>query len=448
VSRGGQKYVIPEGVKLQEASEFLQMMSEEEEQPTTFVRIFDARPWDGAYCAFKAMKEVFGAVAHKGKRVMFWMEPPRMISIPVGPGEKQQVPWGEFSVATLDGCQITFEDTEDAEKGQLFVIVVNGPKKFQAEIEGLFNLIEAACKEYSIYKGKAIEGMQKPDFISVEIDPKKVVYSESVTVQMEANVWSVIQDMELQREAELPLKRSILLHGPYGAGKSLFLGLTAKRAVESGWTFIRCRPKDSYLEVLQMAALYAPAVVAFEDVDTLAGVNSTATDVAQLLDAFDGVTAKGIEIVALLTTNHPEKIHKGMVRPGRLDAVIEIAALDEPGVRSLVTALVPETMLAKQVNWKQVHQSMDGFMPAFIVEATGRAIRYALSRSKKIEGTLIDTEDLVNAANGLRPQLELMENAEEHGKYVPTLDQAMRDAVAQVVTEVYHDGAEFRPAVR
>jgi transitional endoplasmic reticulum ATPase len=36
-----------------------------------------------------------------------------------------------------------------------------------------------------------------------------------------------------------------------------------------------------------------------------------------------------------MTTNHKDEIHKGMLRPGRLDAIIEIGAMDRPGVEKL-----------------------------------------------------------------------------------------------------------------
>lgn len=436
VVREGQRYVIPEKATLGEAAIFLEMLAEEMEQVTEFVRKFEARPWDGAYCAFKIMREVFGAVSHKGGEVMGFFGPfrvrPEMRTIQTGYNQSEQIPWGAFQLPGFDNCEITFGGTEDRQKGALFVVQVVGPKKYQSEIEGLFNMIEAACKEYSIYKGKAIDGQDNPEFIRIDIDPEKVVFSGDVQVQMEANVWSVIEDSELQREVGLPLKRSVLAHGPYGVGKTLFLGLTAQRAVENGWTFIRCRPGDNYIKVLQTAALYAPAVCAFEDVDNLAGADSSPVDVARLLDTFDGVTAKGKDIIALLTTNYPEKIHKGMVRPGRLDAVIEIGALDQKGIERLVKALVPEGMLSSDVNFTQVAKAMDGYVPAFIREATDRAIRYAISRSKQVNGTTISTEDLVHAAAGLRPQLALMEKARDHRNYEPPLDRVVRRTIAEV----------------
>lgn len=429
VTREGTRYTIPAKATLREASKFLRTLAEQQEEDHAWARNFPYRPWDGAVCAYRAMRETFGAVADAGKF-------PQTITIPSGPGETIQVPWGEFSLPGLNGCTITFGATGDRDKGVLFAVTVYGPKKYASEIEGLFNLIESACATYSIYKGKAFDGQEMPEFLRIDIDPAKVVYTGDVEVQLRANVWSVIEDADLQRAAGLPLKRSVLLHGPYGTGKSLFLGLTAKKATEHGWTYIRCRPGvDTFESVLSTAALYAPAVVAFEDVDTLASSESSATDVARLLDAFDGVTSKGKEIIALLTTNHPERIHKGMVRPGRLDAVIRIDALDREAIGRLVSQLVPAEMLAPDVDLGAVATAMDGYMPAFIKEATDRAIRYAISRGKGSGpyAQRIDTEDLVNAAHGLRDQLALMSAAEDHTGFQPTLDRTIRRIVGEAI---------------
>lgn len=440
VRREGQTYIIPANATLGEAAQFLGKLAEENEKQTDFSRTYQARPWDGAYCGYKVMKEIFGAVHHSHAMEQGFFGPvkvrPQMHTIHTAHNQTTQVPWGVFYLPGFKDCEFEFSARHDRQKGSLFAINVTGPKKYTKEIEGFFNLIEMALHEYSIYRGKAIDGNDPAEFLNINIDPDRVVYTDDVEVQLRANVWSVMEDAEAQRAVGLPLRRSVLLHGPYGAGKSLFLGLTAQKAVESGWTYIRCRPgEDQYLDVLQTAALYAPAVVAFEDVDNLASADASAMDVAKLLDAFDGVTAKGKEIIALLTTNHPEKIHKGMVRPGRLDAVIQISALDVRGVEKLVRSLVPEGSLSPEVDWTLVNEAMSGYVPAFIKEATDRSLRYAISRSKQWEeGTItIDTGDLVAAADGLRPQLEMMEGAHDHTNYEPPLERAVKRVVGEVI---------------
>ncbi len=153
----------------------------------------------------------------------------------------------------------------------------------------------------------------------------------------------------------------------------------------------------------------------------------------KILDTFDGITAKGTEILAILTTNHPEKIHKGMVRPGRLDAVITIAELDDRGIEQMVKALCPAEMLG-ELEFVAIETAMAGFLPAFVKEAVDRTMRYAISRAQgRTEGLKLDTEDFVLAAMGLRPQLELMAGAS---------DSASRDRLEERIVTLLDDKVE------
>jgi hypothetical protein len=51
-------------------------------------------------------------------------------------------------------------------------------------------------------------------------------------------------------------------------------------------------------------------------------------------------------------------------------------------------------------------------LPAFATEAIGRALRYAIARSGGVP-QVITGDDLIAAANGLRTQVRMMEDAPE-----------------------------------
>src|SRR5207249_8115536 len=118
-------------------------------------------------------------------------------------------------------------------------------------------------RAHSIYRGKALVGHEEPQFLDMdEFDPEKVVYSQEVLTQLESSVWGVLRWTDAFRRDKITRKRAILLHGPYGTGKTLAGQLTAKIATDNGWTFIAARPgQDDLTEALQTARLYEPAVV-------------------------------------------------------------------------------------------------------------------------------------------------------------------------------------------
>jgi transitional endoplasmic reticulum ATPase len=198
---------------------------------------------------------------------------------------------------------------------------------------------------------------------------------------------------------------------------------------------------------MSTARLYQPSCVFFEDVDSLAAgdvpeavASSKSDSVSKLLDLFDGINAKGTEIMAVLTTNHAERIHKGMVRPGRLDAVIHIGAPDSDGVRRFIETSVASHLLADDIDFDQVGKAMDGFFPAFITESIDRAKRYNISHNGGVP-SLLSTEDFVEAAEGLKPQLQLMSDAPETPP-IESLDAAFQRTVEDVAHQVTKDMLE------
>ncbi len=395
---------------------------EDGDTETEFNRILNYSWRDGAYATMRVIDALFGVSLGRGIETMFGEEPPRMIDIEIGVGESVQVPWGRLEIPSLDRASLTTE----AHQGK-YRLAVKARRKHQATVEGFFEAVEAFLKEHSIYRGKATVGISTPAFLDAEkIDPDAVVYSVEVQGLLDGTLWSVLRHTEAMRELGLPLKRAVLLHGAYGVGKSLTGQKTARIAVENGWTFISARAGvDELSEALEMARLYTPAVVFYEDVDTEAEPSDDEDEVSRLLDVFDGITAKDQEILVVMTTNHIERIHKGMLRPGRLDALVELSSLDADGIERIITKA---TDRLGDVDFSQVTEEMEGFTPAFIYETVTRAASVALSHNEGSTDFELETEDLVVAARSLAPQLAFMSGAKEDVDE-NTLESALREAL-------------------
>lgn len=439
----GDKLILPATMNIPDAIKALKRKQEAEEQEVNISRVYHFRPLDGAYALHRVIHDVFGLVQHRGHLGMFGIEmKPQFISVAISAQDKVQVPWGRFELAHLPGAILSATSTMHEDFGFVFQIACTTPAKWRSHIEGIFDLVQSRLEKESIYRGKAVNGATEPEFLDLSaVDPDKVIYSDEVVAQIDANIWSLLKYTDTLRHLGEPLKRAVLLEGPFGTGKTLAAFLTAQVAEQNGWTFIYCRPaKDDLEEVMKTAQLYQPAVVFYEDIDTAAGAGATgdgATDdrITRLLDVFDGISAKGTEIVCILTTNHADRIHKGMVRPGRLDSVIHIGALDVNGIKRMVTALVEPDLLSpvSEDEWVEIHEAMTGYMPAFVREAIGRAVRYSMSRNHGAVGTL-NAADFVKAAQGLRPQFELMEGASE-GERADDISTALRNIVSQQTKE-------------
>lgn len=455
----GNKYILPETQDLSGSIDYLTQKRDEDEEEMDFRKIYKYRPLDGARATSNAIKRAFGFSIAKPIWTMFGKQNPQLRDVPISATETEQVPWGQLALPSLPGATVFLTETADVEYGPVFQLVVRSPRKWRHHIAGFFKLVEDELNTNSIYRGKAIDGQDEPQFIPLNgVNPEDVVYTQETMKQLEANVWSPIKHADALAKLGQPGKRSVLFEGPYGTGKTLGAYLTAQVAVANGWTFIMCRPgRDKLDQVMQTARIYQPSVVFFEDLDTVA-INQGDEEITKLLDTFDGIQAKGTKMLLVLTTNHVERIHKGMVRPGRLDAVIHVGAMDRPGVEKLTRRTIGPA-LAENIDFDAFYETVreirepalpefgplakgqkvtqKPFMPAFVKEALDRAVRYNVSRNAGELGK-ITTDDLLEAALGLRPQLELMEAATDS---VPpwTLDRAFKQSM-----EMVHSGTVIR----
>lgn len=411
ITKEGNAYILPEKTTFEEDVEFLQMYIEEQEEGTGFSRQFNFKVWDVAYATSTALRTAFGALRHTGT----WLEPPSMVDIPSGPHTTVQVPFGQFIVPALPRVQFSVATQKDEKYGTIGIVSAYGPKKHKKHIESIFDLIEMQLNEQSLYRGKAFTDDDKPEFIDTDaIDPSKIVYSEEVQRQIATNVYVRLDHPEVLADLDIKFKSAILLEGEFGVGKTEALNLIAKRAVEAKRpvTFIKVKSGGDLMQAMQTARMYAPSVVAYEDVDGVASAEGESEVIREVLEAFDGQQAKLNQVMVLMTTNFVETLHKGLVRPGRIDAIIPIGPPDAAGIQKLVEVRTPPGLLSKKVDWKQVAEKMDGYFPSFVVEATTRAMRHAVQRlGGPLNGNELTTEDLVGAAIELRRHFDLHRDA-------------------------------------
>lgn len=454
--------VKPRGMSDAKAARLFADRATANDKVATISRTFRYRPWDGAVAVNRAMKEVYG-IASMGKPIhsFFGTKPPEEIDVQVdidtttGDPIFVTVPTGLVDHPDFEGEMYIGEEV-DSTYGPLFQLTVKCPRKYRVKVNGFFNYLEEYLKQNSIYRGKALVGagsmdrhgnFSHPKFINpYAIDPNQVAYRDDVFQRLRSAVWGPIRTAKLQRMAGLKLNRKTLLFGPYGTGKSLGGGLTARTAVNNGWTFIQAKTGDENLNsVLRTAELYAPAVVFIEDADTL--MDADPKKMSELLEQFDGVSSKDKEVMVLMTSNHVESLSKGMTRVGRIDAAIEIGDLDTHAVRRLISTAFEEVepynghidhgvyeAMSKEltaadlrmsdgsmlgdVDYEVVMEAMKGFEPAFIMGTLNLAKSNAIVRTESLNFKL-NTEDFVLAADTLRNQHDTHKAASDR----PTVDR-------------------------
>jgi transitional endoplasmic reticulum ATPase len=414
--------VLPDGMAADDAIVHLMRKDAEEKRVVTIREIVDAYPLDGALALHRAMAKIYGWVNLVPTPSFFGDEPPAMIGVQVGPNENDtvQVPWGRMKIPGVTG----FIETGMFLKDERPVFMITGQvlRKQEKDIKALAQTCREILRESSIYRGQAIrvhfpdldDGPSpddfNPRFIDVSrTDPNELVFPQEVMDLIRTNLFTPIEKTQLCRDNGIPLKRGILLAGPYGVGKTLTAHVAAKKCVENGWTFIYLDHVEDLQKAIYFAQQYSPAMIFAEDIDRLISDNAD-TDrsdkVNGILNVIDGVDTKKSEVLIALTTNHIGRINQALLRPGRLDAVISVSPPDAAAAERLV----------RQYGRGLVHASEDlteagvklaGKIPAVIREVVERAKLSAIDRSTG--GPLaVSAKDIVISVESMLGHLDLL----------------------------------------
>jgi len=273
------------------------------------------------------------------------------------------------------------------------------------------------------------------DFINAykEITPTAMreVYIEVPTVHWDAIGGLEEVKQELKEAVEWPLKnpeifkrlginppRGILLYGPPGCGKTL---LARAVATESEANFITIKGPEVFSkwvgesekairEVFRKARMAAPAVIFFDEIDSLAPrrglgfADSGVTErvISQLLTEMDGIVTLE-DIVIMAATNRPDIVDPAVLRPGRFDRLIYVPSPDEKS-RLRIFEIYTETMpLAKDVNLEHLASITQNYSGADIEALCREAAMHALRRD--VNAKEVTKEDFQEAMKMIGPSV-------------------------------------------
>jgi transitional endoplasmic reticulum ATPase len=410
-----------------------------EQQEAASVQTFVSgnRPDDCAVAVADVSKLMFGVTLQNGTG----FRPAETKRVQVSLTETREVPWGPNSIPALDNAQMEVGYTNDPEKGLVGQVQIYAKNKFTPLVKEFFDQIEKRLQTHSIYRGKAIVGTEWPEFYDLgRFRPELVTHSDLVAAALDVFLFTRLRNREVLDAMGEQFGVKVLLHGPYGTGKTSTALQAACIAAQHKIGFVHNRPGvDDVYETLRTAKLLQPCVVLIEDVDVIAPNTLSETKLQRLLEAFDGATSKGSEVILMMTTNHRDRIHPGLFRPGRTDMEVLINELDRHGVEKLVRAHM-EPLLADDVNFDRIYAETcnsegKGTFTGSHVESMVRHARMAgLHRTGKPVFTLT-TEDFIAAAAPVKMQQLLQAEAVE-GEKPPAVDRAIGAIVEKQIRKV------------
>jgi len=216
-------------------------------------------------------------------------------------------------------------------------------------------------------------------------------------------------ELDLVREMiELPLSepevfahlgidppKGVLLYGPPGTGKTLIARAVAN---EVDATFIdvsgpeimskyKGESEEKLRERFAEARENAPAIVFFDEIDSIAGKRDDDGDVetrvvGQLLSLMDGLDARG-NVVVIGATNRVDSLDPALRRGGRFDREIEIGVPNEQGRREILDVHTRRMPLSGDVDVDRLAARTHGFVGADLESLMTEAAMGALRRGRR-----------------------------------------------------------------
>ena len=426
VERHGDKLIVPEKMKLQDAFQVIKRAMEADEMVVGVTEDFNCFVLEGAYALKLALEELYGWVDIQPTPGFFGDNPPQLIGVQIDEdGTTVQVPWGRFLCPVIpkaDGFLQSGVDKGPKEIGmRRFRLNGEIKQKYKEVFQTLCASVRKHLKSSSIYKGKALSikfidpntdlpyPMPTPKFIRLDhVDKGQLIFPNDVEAAVRTNLFTPIEHTAQVRAAGIPLKRGILLAGNFGTGKTLAAYVAAKLAVDHGHTFIYAESIEEFAQVMEFARLYSEggkiSIVFCEDIDKLLkGERSISMD--QVLNILDGVDSKRHEIMSVFTTNDVEQVHQAAVRPGRIDAIIHVQRPDAEAAIKLVRLYAGERLPAEE-DLAEVGEVLAGNIPAVIRECVERSKLYAIGLG---EFEHLTSGAILASSRTMKMQLELLE---------------------------------------
>ncbi|MBI2102640.1 proteasome-activating nucleotidase [Candidatus Woesearchaeota archaeon] len=320
------------------------------------------------------------------------------------------------------------------------------PALLVAEVSNIIDQNKAIIKlpngnKFYCYISKDVKSVLSGD--SVLVDQKSLNIVEKIAISNNSEVekfvivekpredWKEIGGLkkeiqEIKEVIELPLKnkelfekigikppKGVLLYGPPGTGKTLMAKAVAKSTDATFIEVVGSELVQKFIgegaklvkEIFELARSKAPSIVFIDELDSLAatrmdtgtsGEREVNRTFMQLLAEMDGFQhLDDVKIIG--ATNRLDILDSAIIRPGRLDRLIEIGLPNEEG-RTEIFKVHSKKMNLKGVNMKEIIANTEHFSGAEIRAMCTEAGFFAIRENRDY----VTNEDFMKAIEKVR----------------------------------------------
>uniref|UniRef100_A0A7C4JL38 Proteasome-activating nucleotidase n=1 Tax=Staphylothermus marinus TaxID=2280 RepID=A0A7C4JL38_STAMA len=313
-----------------------------------------------------------------------------------------------------------------------------------------------SIKKEELYPGRYVALNQRGSTIVEVLPDREDPYVSSMEVIEKPNVrYSDIggldtQIMELREVVELPIKnpelfeeigieppKGVLLYGPPGCGKTLLAKAVARESDAVFISVVGSELVQKFIgegarivrEIFELARRKAPAIVFIDEIDSIAarridigtsGEREVQRTLMQLLAELDGFKPLD-RIKVIAATNRVDILDPAILRPGRLDRLIEVPPPDENGRFEILKIHTRRMKLAEDVDLWEIASLTKGLCGAELKAIVTEAGYFAIRNSRRI----VCREDFIKAIEKIMSKKNLRDsniynwyNYVDYSKYV------------------------------
>ncbi|MFH1400093.1 MAG: AAA family ATPase [Nanoarchaeota archaeon] len=317
-------------------------------------------------------------------------------------------------------------EVHDFHEGKVIIKVPNG-NRF---------LVEVLSSAGDVLPGDHVLVEQKNLTIVDRVNASRKFHVERYVIVDKPTVsWDDIggleeQKREIREVVELPLLRpqifrdvgitppkGVLLHGPPGTGKTLLAKAVAAATNACFIEVVGSELVQKFIgegaklvkDIFELAKQRAPSIIFIDELDALAarrlemgtsGEREVQRTFMQLLAEIDGFKSLGdIKIVGC--TNRLDILDPAILRPGRLDRLIDVSPPDRKGLRAIFAIHARAMSFSPDFHVDQCLDLMDGFSGAEVRAVCTEAGYFAIRE----ERTRITADDVFGAIRKVRNAL-------------------------------------------
>ena len=284
---------------------------------------------------------------------------------------------------------------------------------------------------------KSVKGLEPGDSVLVEQKNLNIVekihlsknfdVERYLIIEKPTTSWNEIgglakQVEEIKEVVELPLKspelfkkigiqppKGILLHGPPGTGKTLLAKAIANSTNATFIEIVGSEIVQKFIgdgaklikEIFALAKNKGPAIVFIDEIDALcakrielgtSGEREVQRTFMQLLAEIDGF--KPLDNVKVIgCTNRKDILDPAILRPGRLDRLIEVPNPDKDGIRQIYKIHMKNMPVEKKMNMDKMYELSKELSGAEIKAIVTEAGYFAIRESREV----VTEEDFMKA---------------------------------------------------